>query len=116
MILPHPAATGPLLGLRGLVQRMPYPLMANVGRTADGGCEAARVERIGSVVARAMPIGLVSGGSSGARAGQASRRSIFVAALVRSIWIRTLAWSARGILLLDWNGGALQSPSARSTG
>ena len=37
------------------------------------------------------------------------------AALVRTNWIRTLAWSARGVLLLAWLAGAMQLPFERSS-
>lgn len=128
----HFAATWSLVGLCWLVQRVQYPLMAEVGSGAFAAYEAGHVARIGPVVAPLMLLELGTGGLLWLAGGESFRRPLFAvslvllgvvwlstffvqvplhdalasgfdaekhAALVRTNWIRTVAWSARGILL-----------------
>ncbi len=128
----HFASTWYLVGLCWLVQRVQYPLMAEVGLGAFSGYEAGHVARIGPVVAPVMLVELATGGWLWLAGGESFRRPLFGAslvllgvvwlstffvqvplhdalgagfdaekhaALVRTNWVRTVAWSARGILL-----------------
>jgi hypothetical protein len=128
----HFAATWSMVGICWLVQRVQYPLMAEVGRGAFPGYEAAHVARIGPVVAPLMLAELVTGVALWLAGDAAFRKPAFSvsmlllgivwlstflvqvplhdalgagfdgqahAALVRTNWVRTLAWSARGLLL-----------------
>jgi len=128
----HFAATWYMIGLCWLVQRVQYPLMAEVGRGAFSGYEAGHVARIGPVVAPVMIVELATAGLLWLVGGESFRRPLFVtsmvllgvvwistflvqvplhdalgagfdvekhATLVRTNWIRTLAWSVRGVML-----------------
>lgn len=128
----HFAATWSMVGLCWLVQRVQYPLMAEVGRGAFPGYEAGHVARIGPVVAPLMLAELVTGAALWLGGDATFRRPAFTvsmlllgivwlstflvqvplhdalgagfdaevhADLVRTNWVRTLAWSARGMLL-----------------
>lgn len=131
-LLVHFAATWFLVGLCWLVQRVQYPLMAQVGSDAFVLFEQAHVRQIGAVVAPAMLIELATGVGLWLLGGATFRQPLFVcglaligviwlstflvqvplhdrlgrgfdgeihASLVRTNWVRTLAWSARGLIL-----------------
>ena len=128
----HFAATWALGGLCWLVQRVQYPLMAQVGPAFFPGYEAAHVARIGPVVVPLMLVELATGVWLAFAGGDPFRRLPFLvslvllgaiwlstffvqvplhdalaagfdverhASLVRTNWLRTLAWTARGLLL-----------------
>lgn len=128
----HFAATWYLVGLCWIVQRVQYPLMAEVGPEHFMPYEQGHVRRITPVVAPPMIVELVSGlallfvwrdmavdgrflASMGLLAliwlstfavqvplHDTLQRGFDAGAharLVRTNWIRTVAWSARGLLL-----------------
>ena len=132
LLVIHFAATWYLVGLCWMVQRVQYPLMANVGLDQFARYEAEHVARIGPVVAPLMLVELATGALLWALGGEPFRRPLFMtsavllgaiwvstflvqvplhevlrhgfdpdahASLVRTNWIRTLAWSARGMLM-----------------
>lgn len=132
LLLVQLVSTWYLVGLCWLVQRVQYPLMAQVGTQAFAGYEQAHVSRITPVVAPPMLLELASALLVFVWWPELGRRpeywgavallavvwasTFFVqvplhnelvrgfdadvhASLVRTNWIRTLAWSARGLLL-----------------
>ena len=132
LLLVHLAATWYLVGLCWLVQRVQYPLMAQVGREGFTAYEAAHVARISPIVAPPMIIELVTGVALVMTAGAAFRSPVFLlslgllaaiwistfalqvplhgqlsagfdsgahASLVATNWLRTLAWTARGVIV-----------------
>ena len=138
LLLVHLAATWYLVGLCWLVQRVQYPLMAQVGREGFTAYEAAHVARISPIVAPPMIIELVTGVALVMTAGAAFRNPVFLlslgllaaiwistfalqvplhgqlsagfdseahASLVATNWLRTLAWTARGVIVawMTWS-------------
>ncbi|MEM9176655.1 MAG: hypothetical protein AAGC67_15635 [Myxococcota bacterium] len=132
LFLVHVAATWYLVGLCWLVQRVQYPLMAQVGREGFAAYEAAHVARIGPIVAPPMLIELGTGIALAATAVGVFRHPAFLlslgllaaiwastfllqvplhgklaagfdadvhASLVATNWLRTLAWTARGVIV-----------------
>ena len=137
LLLVHLAATWYMVGLCWLVQRVQYPLMAQVGRAGFADYEAAHVARIGPIVALPMVIEVATGlllfGSAEAKFRHPSFLvalgllaaiwlSTFAlqvplhgklasgfdpeihASLVSTNWLRTVAWTARGMMVgwLTW--------------
>jgi hypothetical protein len=91
LLLVHLAATWYLVGLCWLVQRVQYPLMAQVGRDGFTAYEAAHVARISPIVAPPMIIELVTGVALAMTAGPAFRHPAFLLSLglLAAIWIST---------------------------
>lgn len=91
LLLVHLAATWYLVGLCWLVQRVQYPLMAQVGRDGFTAYEAAHVARISPIVAPPMILELVTGVALVVTAGPAFRHPVFLLSLglLAGIWIST---------------------------
>ena len=131
LLLFHAAVTWALVGLIWMVQAVQYPLFEKAGREAFGAFHAGHCRRIAWVVGPLMMAELVSAGvllALGLRQGvflgslplilvvwastafiqvplhdRLSREfdAEAVSLLVKTNWIRTLAWTGRGILLLE---------------
>ena len=137
LLLVHVAATWYMVGLCWLVQRVQYPLMAQVGSAGFADYEAAHVARIGPIVAPPMVIELATGLLLLSSNETEFRHPSFLialgllaaiwvstfalqvplhgklaagfdpdthASLVSTNWLRTIAWTARGLLVgwLTW--------------
>ena len=132
LLLVQAASTLPLVGLIWTVQLVQYPLFARVGETAFADYHAGHAQRISWVVLPLMLAELISAGllamrsdaPSSAWLGAALVAVIWLstfflqvprhgdlsrgfdaaahAFLVSSNWLRTLAWSIRGALVLWW--------------
>lgn len=93
LLLVHFAATWYLVGLCWLVQRVQYPLMAQVGRDGFTAYEAEHVARISPIVAPPMVVELVTGIALALSGGPAFRHPAFLLSLgfLAAIWISTFA-------------------------
>ena len=93
ILIAHVASTWFLVGLCWLVQRVQYPLMAQVGTDGFAAYEAAHVARISPVVAPPMVVELVTGFALAAIGGAAFRHPLFLVSLglLAAIWISTFA-------------------------
>ena len=91
LLLVHVAATWYMVGLCWLVQRVQYPLMAQVGQEGFAAYEAAHVSRISPIVAPPMIVELVTGVALVMTAGPAFRHPVFLVSLglLAAIWIST---------------------------
>ena len=87
----HLAVTWYLVGLCWLVQRVQYPLMAQVGAEGFASYEAAHVARIGPVVALPMLLELGTGVALGLNGDAFARSPAFLVslALLGAIWLST---------------------------